>query len=47
MFYTRVPDGFQKVDDIRLEDGKLIIDDRAGRRLFRSPHPARSNGAPG
>ena len=25
MFYTRVPDGFQKVDDVRLEDGKLMM----------------------
>jgi hypothetical protein len=29
MFYTRVPDGFQKVDDVRLEDGTLTIEDRA------------------
>jgi hypothetical protein len=31
MFYTRVPAGFQKVDDVRLEGGKLIIEDRANR----------------
>jgi hypothetical protein len=34
MFYTRVPDGFQKVDDVRLEGGKLIIEDRAARRII-------------
>lgn len=34
MFYTRVPDGFQKVDDIQLDGGKLTIEDRgAGRRI--------------
>jgi hypothetical protein len=34
MFYTRVPDGFQKVDDVRLENGKLMIDDRAAGRTI-------------
>jgi hypothetical protein len=34
MFYTRVPEGFQKVDDIQLEGGKLTIDDRgAAKRI--------------
>jgi hypothetical protein len=28
MFYTNVPEGFRGVDDIRLEGGKLIIEDR-------------------
>jgi hypothetical protein len=32
MFYTRVPDSFQKVDDVRLDGGKLIIEDRARRQ---------------
>jgi hypothetical protein len=32
MFYTRVPGSFQKVDDVRLEGGKLIIEDRTGRQ---------------
>lgn len=32
MFYTRVPDGFQKVDDVRLEGGTLTIEDRAAAR---------------
>jgi hypothetical protein len=31
MFYTAVPAGFRKVDDVRLEGGKLIIEDRANR----------------
>jgi hypothetical protein len=34
MFYTRVPDGFTKVDDVRLDGGKLVIEDRAGRRTI-------------
>ena len=29
MFYTRTPDGFTKVDDVVLADGKLTITDRA------------------
>ncbi|MBK9171320.1 MAG: hypothetical protein IPM24_28225 [Bryobacterales bacterium] len=34
MFYTRVPEGFRGVDDIRLEGGKLIIEDRrSGRKI--------------
>lgn len=28
MFYTRVPDGFLQVDDVRQEGGKLIVEDR-------------------
>ena len=28
MFYTRTPDNFRKVDDVRLENGKIIIEDR-------------------
>ncbi|MDQ2901467.1 MAG: hypothetical protein M3Y07_16970 [Acidobacteriota bacterium] len=28
MFYAHVPDGFKKVDDVRLENGILIIEDR-------------------
>lgn len=34
MFYTRIPDGFQKVDDVRLEGGKLVIDDRTARKTM-------------
>jgi hypothetical protein len=34
LFYTRVPEGFRKVDDVRWEDGRLIIEDwHAGRRV--------------
>jgi hypothetical protein len=32
MFYTAVPDGFRKVDDVQLTGGKLIIEDRANKR---------------
>ena len=32
MFYTSVPDGFQKVDDVQLNGGKLVIEDRANRK---------------
>ncbi len=32
MFYTAVPDGFQKVDDVRLAGGKLVIEDRGNKR---------------
>jgi hypothetical protein len=34
MFYTRVPDGFQKVDDVRLEGGKLTIEDRGAKKII-------------
>ena len=32
MFYTSVPDGFQKVDDVQLTGGKLVIEDRANKK---------------
>lgn len=32
MFYTSVPDGFMKVDDVQLTGGRLVIDDRANRK---------------
>ena len=35
MFYTRVPEGFQKVDDVRLEGGTLTIEDRAAAKSIR------------
>jgi hypothetical protein len=28
MFYTRTPEGMQKIDDVRLENGQIVIDDR-------------------
>ena len=37
MFYTRVPAGFQKVDDIQLEGGKLIIEDRGASKRITLP----------
>ncbi len=32
MFYVTTPDGMTKVDDVRLENGKLVIEDRAAGR---------------
>jgi hypothetical protein len=33
LFYTRVPDGFSRIDDVVLEGGKLTIVDRSGLRV--------------
>lgn len=34
MFLTKVPEGFDKVDDVRLESGKLVIENhRSNRRI--------------
>ncbi|HSW51372.1 MAG TPA: hypothetical protein VLH09_14400 [Bryobacteraceae bacterium] len=34
MFYVTTPDGMTKVDDVRLEGGKLVVEDRtAGKRI--------------
>jgi hypothetical protein len=33
MFYARVPDGFTRIDDVMLEDGKITVVDRSGLRL--------------
>jgi hypothetical protein len=34
MFYARTPDGFTKVDDVVLADGKLTIEDRrSGKKI--------------
>lgn len=30
LFYARVPDGFTKIDDVILKDGKLTIIDHSG-----------------
>jgi hypothetical protein len=34
MFYTRAPDGFLKVDDVRLSGGKLVIEDRSNKKTI-------------
>ena len=34
MFYTTVPEGFLKVDDVQLTGGKLVIEDRANRKTI-------------
>jgi hypothetical protein len=37
MFYTRTPEGFTKVDDVVLENGRLTIDDRgSGKQIVLS-----------
>jgi hypothetical protein len=34
MFYTRTPPGFTRVDDVRIENGQIVIEDRtAGKRI--------------
>jgi len=34
MFYVRSPEGMSRVDDVRAENGKIIVEDRAaGKRL--------------
>lgn len=33
MFYTRVPTGFTRIDDVRLEEGKLTVVDRSGKTV--------------
>ena len=37
MFYTKVPEGFQKVDDIQLDGGRLTIDDRGAAKRITLP----------
>jgi len=32
LFYARLPEGFQKVDEVRLENGQLVIEDRAAQK---------------
>jgi len=32
MFYARTPDGMRKVDDVRLEQGRIVIEDRQGNK---------------
>jgi hypothetical protein len=34
MFYTPIPDGFLKVDDVQLRDGRLVIEDRGNRKTI-------------
>jgi hypothetical protein len=28
LFYARTPEGFRKVDDVKLQGGKLVVEDR-------------------
>ena len=32
LFYARAPEGFRKVDDVRLEGGKLVIEDHTAQK---------------
>jgi len=32
VFYARAPDGFEKVDDVKIENGQIVIEDRAARK---------------
>ena len=41
MFYTRTPEGMRRVDDVRLENGQIIIEDRLGRPAADSGRIAR------
>jgi len=36
LFYTKVPEGFTRIDDVTLEGGRLAIVDRSGQRLVLS-----------
>ena len=35
LFYSRLPEGFQKVDDITLSNGQILIEDRSNRKQVR------------
>jgi hypothetical protein len=35
VFYTHVPDGVQKIDDVRLESGQIVIEDRSAHKQIR------------
>jgi hypothetical protein len=37
IFYARVPDGFRKVDDVRLENGAIHIEDKSGAKQIVLP----------
>jgi hypothetical protein len=37
MFYTRTPAGMARVDDVRLEDGQIIVEDRSTGRTLTLP----------
>jgi len=31
LFYAAAPDGVRKVDDVRMESGKIVVEDLAGK----------------
>jgi hypothetical protein len=32
LFYTHVPEGFHKIDDVRLDNGQIVIEDRTAHK---------------
>ena len=32
MFYTKVPNGFKKVDDVRMEGASIVVEDRGAKQ---------------
>jgi hypothetical protein len=40
VFYTLVPQGMQKVDDVRLENGQIVVEDRSAHKEIRLPATA-------
>jgi len=37
IFYTKTPEGFEQVDDVRLENGALIVEDRKAGKTISLP----------
>jgi hypothetical protein len=35
IFYTRVPEGLEKVDDVRIENGRIVVEDRSAHKEIR------------
>ena len=35
VFYTRVPEGLTKVDDVRIENGQIVVEDRSAQKQVR------------
>jgi hypothetical protein len=32
VFFARIPQGFTKVDDVRLENGRIVVEDKAAQK---------------
>jgi hypothetical protein len=35
MFYARTPEGMQRVDDVRVDNGEMVIEDHAAHQTVR------------